>query len=440
MTEPATPPGDAIREKRPWWTYLIPYPGKVPKLSEKQWSVLGLLSLAELFDHYDIGLLGMALSQIQAGLAIPEEEIGGVLAVIRVGSLLAFALSVLADRFGRRRLLLITILGFTLCTFATAFAQNAWQFMVMQLLARVFISAETLLAVVVLTEELSAQDRGWGIGLLGALGSLGHGLAAIAFVFVDDLPFGWRSLYVLGVVPLLFLAYFRRALPETRRFEDQRARQSADAEPAALDIVRPIVHLMRMYPGRVAALAAALFPFDFVTTTAFAFMFKTLQELHGFSPGQQSTLMLAGGALGILGNIFAGAMSDRFGRKPVIALAMTLNAGALYGFYNGSGPMVVFFWISMVFTIMAVEVLFKALGAELFPTSHRSTASGMRMVVGTLGGIAGLALEGTLYQLTGSHTAAITLMMPALVLPPIAIWLFLPETAQQDLESISPER
>ena len=90
--------------------------------------------------------------------------------------------------------------------------------------------------------------------------------------------------------------------------------------------------------------------------------------------------------------------------------------------------------------ILAIEVLFKALGAELFPTSHRSTASGMRLVVSTLGSIAGLWLEGTLYQLTGSHAAAITLMMPVLVLPPIAIWLFLPETARQDLESISPER
>ena len=51
MNEPA--PGDAIRDKRPWWTYAIPYPGKVPQLTEKQWSILGLLSLAELFDRSD---------------------------------------------------------------------------------------------------------------------------------------------------------------------------------------------------------------------------------------------------------------------------------------------------------------------------------------------------------------------------------------------------
>lgn len=441
MNDPQAAPGDAIRESRPWWTYLIPYPGKVPKLTEKQWSVLGLLSLAELFDHYDVGIMGLALSQIQAGLGIPEDEIAGVRAFVQIGSMLAIVLSVLADRFGRRRLLLITILGFTLCTFATAFAQNAQQYMILQLIARVFISAETLLAVVVLTEELAAKDRGWGIGLLGALGSLGHGLAAIVFGFVNDLPFGWRALYLLGVAPLLFLAYFRRKLPETQRFKDHQASQAGKQKSGALNTLQPLINLVRMYPGRVTALAAALFPFDFVIATAFFFMPKTLQEVHGFSPGNVTALFLTGGALGILGNIFAGAMGDRFGRKPVMMLAMILNACGIYGFYNSTGTaVVVFFWITNIFTILAIGVLFKALGTELFPTSYRSTASGMRMLVGTLGSIAGLSLEGTLYQLTGSHAAAITYMMPVLILPPIAIWLFLPETARMDLETISPER
>jgi len=80
-----------------------------------------------------------------------------------------------------------------------------------------------------------------------------------------------------------------------------------------------------------------------------------------------------------------------------------------------------------------------AFGAELFPTSYRSTASGMRAIVGTLAGAVGLALEGPLYAWTGSHAAAITLMTPALLLPPLVIYLFLPETAARELEDLSPE-
>jgi hypothetical protein len=85
-------------------------------------------------------------------------------------------------------------------------------------------------------------------------------------------------------------------------------------------------------------------------------------------------------------------------------------------------------------------VLFKALGSELFPTSYRSTASGVRTIVGTLGGIVGLAVEGTLYEISGSHAEAITWMIPALVVTPIVIFGFLPETAARELEDISPER
>jgi hypothetical protein len=62
------------------------------------------------------------------------------------------------------------------------------------------------------------------------------------------------------------------------------------------------------------------------------------------------------------------------------------------------------------------------------------------MLVGTLGGIAGLAIEGTLYTLTGSHSQAITWMGLALVIPPIVIALLLPETATRELEDIAPER
>jgi MFS family permease len=180
----------------------------MPRLTRPQWSLLGLLAAAELFDQYDVAILGLALSQIQAALAIPENEIASVNAVTRLGMLPAFALTVLADRLGRRRLLLVTIAGFTLCMFGTAFVRTVEELMALQILARTFIAGDTMLAVVVIAEELDARDRGFGIGLLGALGALGHGLAALVFGFVEVLPFGWRAFYALGVLPLLALAWF----------------------------------------------------------------------------------------------------------------------------------------------------------------------------------------------------------------------------------------
>ncbi len=430
-----TTPSDE-RVGRPWWTFAVPYPGPMPKLARKQWSIMGLLAVAELFDQYDIGIMGLALSQIQAGLAIPEAQVAGVNAVIRLGMLPAFGLTIMADRLGRRRLLLTTIVGFTVCTFATGFVRDAREFILLQFLARVFIGGETMLAVVVIAEELSAGDRGFGIGLLGALGALGHGLAALVFGFVEVLPFGWRALYVVGVIPLLFLTWFRRGLPETQRFESHRRTLQGHK---LRDRIEPVLHLVRMYPRRMGVLSVAILPFDFVVATAFTFMPKTLQEVHGYSPGNVTALFLTAGGLAILGNIYAGILGDRFGRKPVMCAGMVLNAIAIVGFYNASGWMVPPLWVMAVFTITGVGVLFKALGSELFPTSYRSTASGMRAVVGTLGGVAGLAIEGPLYQLVGSHALAITCMAPVLVLPPILIATLLPETAARELEDISPE-
>ena len=208
----------ATKENRPDQTPLDETLLSAPRLSDRQRRVLAVLGAANLVDSYDFALMGLALPQIQAGLGVADGEIGGVLAFVRLGVAPALLLTLLADSAGRRRLLLLTIVGFTVCTGLTALARGPLEFMVLQFLARAFIAGETMLAVVVITEEFDAENRGWGIGILGALGALGHGLASIVYSFVNVLPLGWRSLYLLGLVPLLLLAWFRRTLAETPRF------------------------------------------------------------------------------------------------------------------------------------------------------------------------------------------------------------------------------
>ncbi|MCP5059603.1 MAG: MFS transporter [bacterium] len=423
------------RPHRPWWTYAVPYVGRIPDLKPCQWHVLGLLSVAELFDNYDIGLIGLALKQIQEGVGISEENVGWMNAIIRLGVLPAMGITLMADRIGRRRLLLVTVLGLTLCTFLTGFAQTPLQFVSLQFLLRVFAYAETALAVVVLTEELDSEDRGWGIGMLGALGSLGHGVAAIAFGFIEVVPFGWRGLYALGIIPLLLLAWLRRELPETERFE------TLGRERTEGDWWQPAILLVRSYPRRIAALCAVMFPLEFVMGAGYMFGAKYLQETHGYAPGAISVLYLLGGAVGIMGSLFAGRMSDHFGRRQVVVAGVALAFVSFAGFYNiQEGWVVIPFWILQVFALIGLGATLKTLGTELFPTSHRSTASGVRAAAGTLGAVAGLGVESILYGITGSHAEAITWMLPALAIPPLVMWFAIPETARRSLEEIAPER
>jgi MFS family permease len=394
-----------------------------------------VLGVTFLLNQYDMAIIGLALPQIQVGLGIAEEDLGGVIAAVRAGAIGALLLALLADRIGRRTLLLGTILGFTACTTLTAFARDPSEFIMLQLTARAFIAAEEVIAIVVVAEELGAHMRGWGLGILAAFGALGHGLASIVFGFVEVLPFGWRALYLVGVVPLLVLAWIRRGIRETRRFEAERASRGREDLTA---FFLPVRELLSVYPGRLVALSVAIVGFGFVITAALSFASKTLQEVHGYAPPQVTMLFIGGGLLAIVGYAVAGVLADQLGRRPVIIGGLLLNAIGVAMFYNSEGGGVIPAWIAMMFTFMGCDVLFGALGSELFPTSYRSTASGARMMALTAGGVLGLWSEGLLFPLAGSHAAAITWMLAGGVLPPLIIYLWIPETAARELEEISP--
>jgi putative MFS transporter len=419
-----------------WFRRLFFFVRQPAPLAAGHWTLLGLLGSTLLINHYDLALLGLALPQIQAGLGVPEERIGSLVAAIRLGVLPAVVFAFLADRAGRRRLLLFTIVGFTVCTVLSAFARDATQFAALQFLARMFIAAEEMLAIVVLTEELAAESRGFGLGILNALGALGFGTAALALATVNVLPFGWRALYLVGALPLLWIAWLRRRLPETRRFEAERGLRLRETGLAAA--LRPLHELVRRYPGRMLALCSAVVPAALVAITAAAFVSKYLQDGRGWAPGQVTLLYAVAGFLVFVANIVAGRLADRFGRRRTIAAALLLNAFGIAGFYNASGPWIVACWVLMTASAVSADLLFGALGSELFPTSHRSTASGVRAAVGTSAGSLGLVLESWLFPLAGSHAQAITWMLAFAWIAPLVVLLLLPETARRELEEIAP--
>jgi dienelactone hydrolase len=165
-SEGAEAPGE-----RPRWLAFAPFLSRAPELSSRQWRVLGMLSVVGLFEQYDVSILAFALPAIQASLAIAEDEVGLLGSIITMGALPAAAVGLAADRLGRRRLLLFTIVSYTLLTGATAFAPDANTFVALQFLARGFSTAEMMLSVVVIAEEFGPRTRGWGIGALDARGA-----------------------------------------------------------------------------------------------------------------------------------------------------------------------------------------------------------------------------------------------------------------------------
>ncbi|MBW2698582.1 MAG: MFS transporter, partial [Deltaproteobacteria bacterium] len=122
-------------------------------------SVLAATCLSSLGSFYTMALTAFALPQIQSGLAISEDEVGSLFALLRFGALFSLVLAVLADRMGRRRLLIAVVAGCALCNIATAFAQSGLQLAWLQFGSRLFLGGQVLLAGVVVSEELSAENR-----------------------------------------------------------------------------------------------------------------------------------------------------------------------------------------------------------------------------------------------------------------------------------------
>lgn len=428
----SSPPApDEERPRRRWWI-----PGPVPAgVREGHVRTLGFVAFAMLFENYDLGLVGAALPQIAADFGLGSAAKGTFMGAIEMGALFAFLIVPLADRFGRRRLLLACVVGMSLGSLLTAFAPNASVFAAFQILTRSFATAATVVSFVIVSEEFPAAHRGWGIGMLGAVGAAGFGLGAVVYSQVKVLPYGWRAIYALGGLAILLLPLFRRRIQETRRFRENAARQG-DAPAAWSGALRPVGDLARRYPQRAALLGLAAFLATVGHRPAFRFVSDFLQTQHGWSPGDYAIMTVLGGALGILGSPLAGRLGDRFGRRLVGAALLIPFPLVASFFYMGPGSALVPPWIAMVFVSMGSAVVLRTLATELFPTDMRSSAGGWLLLVETLGAAAGLFLYAVIETRIGDWGTALTLVAVAAAAG-AAFLLFLPDTHRRELEEIS---
>ena len=391
-----------------------------------------LVGAAALFAGYDVNIYGLATPQIQASLHIAENQVAPTLAYFRTAAIFAFLLAASADLVGRRRLLLFTIFGQAIFTLLSAFAPHYLEFVAAQFLTRVFGYAEEMLLFVVVAEEITAKARGWANTTIIAFYFTGAGLAAAVFGAVDILPHGWRALYVIGSVPIFLVAFLRRRLPETKRFQSQGG--AGLKTGAILDLLKDIA---RQYPMRVLIVIIAAAAFGFAISPATFLAQKYMQEVYGYAPAQVSMVLIPGGLLGLGLTIAAGRLSDRLGRKP-LAIAATALAGLAFFFFFNHAPSwaVPILWVLGFFGFFAGDTLIAGFALEIVPTHYRATVGGLRYAIEIGAGAAALALEGVLYDGLGGHGPAIQWLLASIPITMIAI-LFLPEPAGKSLEEMS---
>lgn len=427
------PPADGpARTARPWWL-----PFAIPAgIEPSHIQLLGLVSFAMLFENYDIGLMGNALPQIGQEFGLSNPEKGSLMGSIEMGALLAFVVVPFADRIGRRRVLLACMIGMSVGSVLTGLAPNAQALAAFQIITRTFATSASVVSFVIVAEEFPAGHRGWGLGVLGAVGAVGFGLGAAVYAQISWLPYGWRAIYVLGGFAVLLIPFFRRRLRETRRFQaTPAARQQGSLLRGAL---RPVVDLVRVHPYRALMLGAMSFFATAGNRPAFRFVSDFLQTQHGWTPGEYARMTILLGAVGVAGSPLTGRLGDRFGRR-LIGAAMLVPFPLFAGlFYTGPDRIIALGWTAMVFLSMAAGVVQRALSTELFPTETRSSAGGWILLVETLGAALGLYVFAGLETVLDDWGRSLAIIS-GLTAIGAAFLLFLPDTHQRELEAITGE-
>lgn len=302
-------------------------------LRRSDWLLLMLLGTTLFFDGYDRGVILVALKQIRHTFGLSQTSASWYLAALYLGALPAVPLALRADRMGRKRLLIIAVLGYTVATGLTAFAPSAAAFTASQFVARLFLNAEAAIVWTMAAESLPARARGLGFGWLQMSNALGVGFGAVAFGgIIQPFNLSWRWLYLVGIPPLLLVAKLRTRLPESPKFE-QIKREGRLATSWRTIFRPPHRHwiLLIMVVGLLLNLSqqASSFAVDF------------LQTQRHLGATKATFMLVTAGLPGIPFMVLAGALSDRYGRRIVGCLLAGVGViGALGLFWLPGGALV----------------------------------------------------------------------------------------------------
>ena len=443
-------------------------------------AVSALGDVAKTFGHIASG----ATVSDQAGLSGTSLGLG--LAVIRLAALGALPLAAMADKFGRRSVLLaVSAIGLTITLLAAA-SPGYWWFVVIFATGRPLLTATNSLCSVSAAELTASKERAKAMALVAAAYGVGAGVTAIAHSLAGS-TLGFRGICLLAAVPLATLPFVARSLQEPERFADMAedtpagsagdrdhkaavstkssaAREAAPAPggtaPAAPEDENAASfggadfaslysmghHRMRRamiaatkppYRNRLAIVALLGFFLSVVTGPANGFVFLFAQNVEHLSGSVTALMVVVAGAAGLGGLLVGRYAADRIGRKPTAMLTMMIMS--LLGIVTYSGTRIALFvgYVSAVGVASIFAPAAAALANELFPTEVRASVGGWQAAAGVVGAAVGLVVFGEVADIGNRFAIAAT----ATFLPTVVValaFLLLPETKGLEPEDLWP--
>jgi MFS family permease len=424
---PAVDPAVAEGPPLPWYRTIGPEP----------WKALLAAKLGWMLDAMDFLIYVMAIGRLKAYFGFGDDT-AGLLGTITLLTSAAGGLlfGVVADKVGRTRALMATILIFSLCSLGAATSQSLVQLLIWRALLGIGMGGEWASGAVLVSETWPARHRAKAISIMQSGWALGYILAAaVAALMLDVLDLGaeaWRWLFVVGALPAVVVLWVRRAVGEPRVWAERRT-AAAPANPFAV----------LLGPGLWSRTVLAT-----LLTTSVQFGYW---GLFFWLPGFLATPVEQGGAGMSLvrsaawiipmqvgayfGYLSFGFLADRFGRRRTFILF--LMAAALlvpvYGRLARSPEVLLVLGPLLGFVGHGYFSLFGAFLAELFPTAVRATGQGLTYNCGralgalapfTIGALAGVPQVGI-----GSALA----LTSAFFLTGAVLILLLPDTSGKAL-------
>jgi len=340
----------------------------------------------------------------------------------------------LADRYGRARILQITIVWFAVFTFLSGFTNSFWQLLITRGLQGLGFGGEWAVGSVLMGETIRAEHRGKAVGTVQGGWAIGWGIAALFYsLLFSVLPptIAWRALFWIGILPALLVFYIRRYVPEPEIYTQTRAQlASAGGNGRFLDIFSPSLLRVTVLTSLMATGAQGGY---YAVTTWLPTFLKTVRGLSVLNTGTYLLVVIAGAFTGYMVSAW---LTDRLGRRRTLmlfAVCSFLTVAAYTRLPIGNRAMLVLgfplgFFASGSFGPMGAFL------TELFPSRLRGSGQGFSYNFGRGVGALFPAWVGYLSARTSLAAAIAFFSLSAYLLMIVSV-LFLPETRGKELSA-----
>ncbi len=403
---------------------------------------LALLSgfLGWMFDSMDLNLFTLVLVPTikeLTGAATPSAiaSAGGIVVGLKIfgWGLGGVIFGVVADRIGRSRTLVLTILIYSVFTALCGFVQNFWQLAVLQTLAGIGIGGEWAAGAALIAETWPERTRVKAMQIMQMAYAIGFFLAAGVNIFLG--PFGWRVVLMAGIVPAVATLFIRAFVPEPERWIAARVTTKGESAVATFTAIFTRDHIRNTIVGVTIAFAMTV-----GSWAALTLLPAWISQLLGPSTPAIATwtiswsfILMNFGAVAGYGVLIL--FADRIGRRLSYFIFCTGSLiSIVYTFRDGTTlPQLQIMLPVLGFFILGGFGNFAAYLPELFPTRIRATGQGFCYNMSRLLTSPGPLIVGSLVgTFGGSIPRASSMVGLTLLLGMVAIW-FGPETAGKPL-------